>query len=245
MNKRKTGAFLLLSLLLIAAFALLPRIVAQISDIQAAGKLNSAPMQSIELAFDSEKENMTRKLALEMRMTTIPIEPKQASMTEAEVIDAAKANMDAYAQVGLFAWFDYTYCSVEPYLAIDSEQKNNISIIWGVTFSDQNDPYKYLFLHIDDETGKILYISYETSDKEQYPLTDRTEQEQMLTGFVDAFFRPLALTTENAQEASVIEWNLADDTVSTTFTFEDTKYRTICVQMYIMPVGFQVSFPQS
>lgn len=245
MNKRKTSAFLLLSLLLIAAFALLPRIVAQISDIQAVGKLNSAPMQSIELAFASEKENMMRKLALEMRMTTIPIEPKQASMTEAEVIDAAKANMDAYAQVGLFEWFDYTYCLVEPYLAIDSEQKNNISIIWGVTFSDQNDPYKYLFLHIDDETGKILYISYETADKKQYPLTDRTKQEQMLTGFVDVFFRPLALTTENAQEASEIEWNLADDTVSTAFTLEDTKYGTICVQMYIMPVGFQVSFPQS
>lgn len=246
MNKLKTVALLLFPLLLIAALSALPRAVAVISDIRATEKPNSAPMQSVELDFDSEKAEKTgymmRKLALEQRMTDIPIVPEQASMTSEEVIDAALSGMEAYTQVDLFEWFEYTYCSAEPYLAVDIEQKNNICIFWGVTFSYEKDPYNYLFLHIDDETGKIVYINYTTGDKEPYLAVDREKQMRMLDGFADAFFHPLNLMTEEELEVSVTDQNMLDNGFSATYTFEDAEYGTICVELRITPEGFRVLF---
>lgn len=249
MNKRKTAVFLLFSLLLIVALSALPRAVATISDARAKGKADSAPMQSVELDLDSEKTEKTgymmRKLALEQNMTDIPIDPEQASMTQEDVLIAALVGMEAYVQADLFAWFEYTYCSVETYLAIDSEQKSNLGMIWSVTLSDQSESYNSLFLHIDDETGKIIYINYETSDKVHYAFSDLEKQGQMLDDLADAFFHPLNLTAGDEWEALAVERNFVDDSISATYTFEDTEYGTICVEFYIMPTGFRVSFPCS
>lgn len=245
MNKMKTAA-LLLSLLIIAALSILPRAVAVISDIRATEKPDSAPMQSVELDFDSEKaENtgyMMRKLALEQRMNDIPIESEQASMTSEEVVNAAVAGMEAYTQVDLFEWFDYNYCSTEAYLAVDPEQKNNISVIWGVTFWNENDPYNYLFLHIDDETGKIVYINYETADKEPYLALDREKQVKMIEGFADAFFRPLNLMMDAELEVSMTDRNILDNGIDAKYTFVDAEYGTICVEFHIRPERFWVSY---
>lgn len=250
MNKRKTAVLLLFSFLLIVALSVLPRVVAVISDARAKGKVDSAPMQSVELDFASQKAGeigyMMRKLALEQNMTNIPIDPEQASMTNEDVLVAALVGMEAYVQANLFTWFEYTYCSVEPYLAIDSEQKNSISIIWGVTLSNQNEPYNYLFLHIDDETGKLLYINYETNDKVYYAFSDLEKQGELLEKLADAFFRPLEeLTAGNEWEAFAVDRTMADDSISATYTFEDAQYGTICVELHIMPTGFHVSFPWS
>lgn len=245
MNKMKTAA-LLLSLLIIAALSILPRAVAVISDIRATEKPDSAPMQSVELDFDSEKaENtgyMMRKLALEQRMNDIPIESEQASMTSEEVVNAAVAGMEAYTQVDLFEWFDYTYCSTEAYLAVDAEQKTNISVIWGVTFCNENDPYNYLFLHIDDETGKIVYINYATADKEPYLALDREKQVKMIEGFADAFFRPLNLMMDAELEVSMTDRNILDNGIDAKYTFVDAEYGTICVELHIRPERFWVSY---
>lgn len=251
MNKLKTAAVLLFTVMLIAVMAMLPRTVAIISDLVANEKPDSAPMQSVELAFDSDRIDepgyMMRKLALEQRMTSIPIEPEQASMTEEEAIIAAQVGMDYYTEANMFEWFEYTFCSAEPYLGVDSENKNNNTIFWGVTFSTQNEPYHYLFLHIDDETGKILYLSYETYGPDQYNYYYPENQQLMMEGFVDAFFRPLNLTRRNEYEnllgESVVEQDLTDDVTCIVYTFEDAEYGTIHVAFHISPEGFHVYFP--
>ena len=73
-----TGA-ILLALLLIAGMAMLPRGIAGISDLLTNEKAGTASMQTVELDFYSAKKDepgyMMRKLALEQRMTTVPIKP--------------------------------------------------------------------------------------------------------------------------------------------------------------------------
>lgn len=251
MRRLRTFLILLLTVALIALFAVMPKLAAAVSDQFTNGRSGSAPMQSVELALDAHKTDepgyMMRKLALEQRMVTIPIEPEQASMTEEEVLNAAQVGMSVYIEANMFDWFEYTFCSAEPYLGIDPEDKNNNSIFWGVTFTTQSAPYHYLFLHIDDETGRILYLSYETDGPDKFNYYYPENQRLMMEGFVDAFFSPLNLTRRNEYEnllgESVIEQDLTDDVTCVVYTFEDAQYGTIHVAFHISPEGLHVYFP--
>lgn len=246
-----TGA-ILLALLLIAGMAMLPRGIAGISDLLTNEKAGTASMQTVELDFYSAKKDepgyMMRKLALEQRMTTVPIKPEQAKMTEAEVLRAATDGMTPYIEANMFKWFEYQYCSTEPYLCIDSENKNNNTICWGVTFAVENKPYHNLFLHIDDETGKILYINYETDGPDKYSYYYPDNQRLMMEGFVDSFFGPLNLASHQLSEyknlvsQTVAEQKLTDDVTCVRYTFEDSLYGTINMDFQISPTGFNVTY---
>lgn len=251
MRRLRTFLILLLVVALIALFAVMPKLAAAVSDHFTNERPGSAPMQSVELALSSGKADepgyMMRKLALEQRMSTIPIEPAQASMTAEDALAAAQDGMTAYMEAHMFEWFEYTFCSAEPYLGIDPDDKTNNSIFWSITFATQSDPYHYLFLHIDDETGKILYLSYETNGPDKYNYYYPENQRLMMEGLVDAFFGPLNLTQrgeyENLLGESVIEKELTDDVTCVVYTFDDAEYGTIHVAFHITPEGFHVYFP--
>ena len=246
-----TGA-IILAALLIAGMAMLPRGIAVISDMFANEKSGISSMHTVELNFYSEKTDepgyMMRKLALEQRMTTIPIKPEQAKMTEDEVLSAATDGMTPYIEANMFNWFEYQYCYTEPYLCIDSENKNNNTICWGVTFVVEKKPYHNLFLHIDDETGKILYINYETYGPDKYSYYYPDNQRLMMEGFVDSFFGPLNLTSHQLSEyknllsQNVTERKLTDDVTCVRYTFEDSRYGTINLDFQISPTGFNVAY---
>lgn len=253
MGRLKTGFALLMTTLLLVALALMPQAIAKISDFTENKQPGTAPMQSVELALGADKTDepgyMMRKLALVQRMTTIPIKPEQAAMTIEEVLAAAQSGMTVYVEANMFAWFAYTFCSVEPYLGIDPEDKNNNAIFWGVTFATKDDPYQHLFMHIDDETGKIIFINYETYGADQYNYYYPENQMLMMEGFVDAFLRPLNLTLgqlgeyKNLMDVSTAEQMQTYDVTCVRYTFEDARYGTICVEFYITPAGFYVHFP--
>ena len=101
MRKLKTLLILMLTGLLFAFFAVLPRLTGAFYDDRLQGQSGSAPIQSVELELhdmDSDAPGyMLRKLALERSMTDVPITSQQASMTEEEVIAAAQAGMEYIA----------------------------------------------------------------------------------------------------------------------------------------------------
>ena len=159
MGKINTASAIVLALLLLAGMALLPTGIGWISDWLTNERPGTAPVQSVKLALGDDRTDepgyMMRKMALECRMTTIPVEPAQASMSEEAVYTAAREAMEAYIDAEMFEWFDYSFFHAEPYLGIDPMDKNNNTVFWGVSFVNEADPYHFLFLHIDDETGKI------------------------------------------------------------------------------------------
>lgn len=253
MSKLKTGLVLLLTVLLIAALALLPQAVAGLSDFLGNEKPGSATMQSVELAFDvnwiEEPGYMMRKLALEQNMSTVPIAPEQAAMTEEEVLTAAQDAMTPYMEAGVFDWFEYTFSSVEPYLAVDPGDKNNNSIFWSVAFVREEKPYQSLFLHLDDETGCILFLSYETYGPDRFNYYYPENQRLMMEGLVDSFLEPLKLTAsqlseyDNLEGCAVAEQKMTDDVTCVRYTYEDAQYGTIDVAFLISPEGLHIYFP--
>lgn len=252
MYRLKAVLTILLSLALIAGFALLPKGIAIVSDFLSNGKPGTTSMDTVELTIYSDQTDapgyMMRKLALEQRMTTIPIEPEQAAMTEEEVLNAALEGMEAYVDAGIFEWFGYTFFSAEAYLCMDPEDQSNNSVFWGVQFTREEKPYQSLFLHIDDETGNILYLSYETygPDADKYYAPEN--QRLMMESFVDAFFRPLKLTAsemsvyKNFIGMEVNEQETPDEVTVVSYTYDDAVYGAVHVTFHISPEGLHV-FP--
>lgn len=255
MRRRNATGALILAFVLLAGMAMLPRGIAVISDLLTNKKAGIASMQTVELDFYSSKKDepgyMMRKLALEQRMTTVPIKPKQAKMTEEEALTAAFEGMKPYIEAEMFSWFDFSFSGAEPYLGIDPEDKNNNTIFWGVSFVAEGKPYQNLFLHIDDETGKILYINYGTDGPDQYTYYYPENQRVLMEGFTDSFFTPLNLLTEHLDEyknlisTNMTERKLTDDVTCLLYTFEDKQYGIIDVEFYITPAGFWVNYPVS
>lgn len=252
MNKIKTVFAVLLSLVLIAGLALLPQGIAGISEYLSNEKPGTASIRTVELTVYSDQADepgyMMRKLALEQRMTTLPIEPEQASMTEEEVLNAALEGMEPYVDANIFEWFEYSFFSAEAYLGMDPENQSNNSVFWGVRFTHEEKPYHDLFLHIDDETGNILYLSYETYGQDAHKYYEPENQRLMMDDFVDAFFLPLNLTTDqmsmykNFIGMEVKENEIPDDATIVSYTYEDAVYGAVHITFHISPEGLHV-FP--
>lgn len=255
MRRLKAVAAILLAFVLIVGLSLLPHGVAGISDVLTNEKPGTVSMRTVELTVYSDQTDepgyMLRRLALEQRMTTIPIKPDHAKMTEEEVLTAAVDGMAPYIEAKMFEWFEYHFFKAEPYLCIDPENKNNNTIFWGVTFAVKDKPYHNLFLHIDDETGKIIYINYETDGPDKFHYYYPENQRLMMEGFVDSFLRPLNLTSEQLTQydglfaEGVTQQKLTDDVTCSWYSFEDAQYGVINLEFYITPVGFFVTYPGS
>lgn len=249
MNRIKTVFAAALALVIVAAMAFLPRWMAGMSDALSNEKPGSASIQSVELALHSDQTEepgyMLRKLALEQRMKTIPIQPEQANLSKIEAITAALKAMEAYEKAGVFEWFEYTFSDAEPYLGVDPENKNNNSVFWGVTFSREEKPYHNLLLHVDDETGKILYLSYETYGTDAHKYYEPENQRLMMEDFVDAFFTPLDLASDQMREyknlvgVDAAEQALLDDAAIVEYNYEDAAYGNVFVTFMVSPNGLR------
>lgn len=261
MSKLKTGAIVLLAMALIAGFAFLPRVVSLIFDNTEDQKAGSAPVQSIDLNIDAIPNSeadavaapgyMLRRLALEQNMTSVPILPDAAAMTQDEVLATAREAMDVYVKNAVFEWFEPTYSMADPYLGIDTDNMGNSAIFWAVNFTrDNKEGYHSLFIHIDDQTGKILYIKYETYGKNDYPFYYPENQRSSMEGFISAFLYPLGLEGLDTREdkglldIGISEEKLSDGYTCTQYTFIEAEYGKILLEFHINPSGFYVHYPK-
>lgn len=238
---------LLLTVLCIIGGAMLPRVVARVTDRLDADQVVYGQMQSVQLELNVTEQpdpaRMLQMLALERNMTTIPVTEAEASMTEEEVYAAVQRQMDEYCDVGIFQWFDVTHRTADPYLAMDPDDPDNFGIIWGVSLSHQESPYHNLFVHLDDATGKILMLDYYT---EEY-LYPSEEQRYVFEPWTDTYFAQLGLSynTEYVQslETDVSETRLDDDTMMVRYTFQEIEFGEIYLEFYVSPNGFYIQFP--
>lgn len=225
---------LLLTTALIGTMAFLPQIAAFFLDRSTIGKVGTAPMQTVQLEFHSEDippepGDLLRKLSLQSRMSTVPINPEQATLTQAQVFEYVDIWMGDYINAGIFQWFDETYRYAEPYIGIDPENTANYNIFWGITIVNEKDPYHSLFLHIDDETGKILYIQYQIYRSfSTETVLDYTQF--IMDAFVNIYFDQLLYESDTLPAPTVDEGVVDGDVLYCRFTFPDTGYGEIVIE---------------
>ena len=256
MRKAISVFCVLIAAALVFAGAVLPRISAAVVDRMHENKSGSAPIQTVDLNLQdrveqnsTRSENIIRKLAMERRMYTVPVDPSDASMTEQEVYAAVKSCMEDYEQAGIFEWFPYTYQMAEPILAISGEDISNMHIIWSVTFVYEDKPYQYLFVHVDDVTGKILYLRYDNYGVyNTYSVNSPEYDAQMdsvLSSFSRIFFGQLGLSeVKGSQDANNLydQWVIDGGVYLRKYTVADSEYGEIPLLFYAEPSGFSISY---
>lgn len=245
MRKLHIALILALTAGLIALGAFLPGIAGAAADLIATASVRSAPMESVELEFSNGQDDparMLRKLALEQHMNTLPVTAQETSMTEEAVFAAVESCMEAYVSEELFYWFKDTYRMAEPYLAISRDDTSNVSIFWAVHIVHEGDPYRNLFLHVDDETGKILYLDYVTYDPDStfYP----EDQSRVVDTLAQIYFDQLGLTEPAASDSVTVDELVDNDVHCLRYTFPDTDYGSIVIEFYSKPNGFYILFPK-
>lgn len=246
----------LIAAALIFAGAVLPRISAAVVDRMNDKKTGSAPIQTVALNLQdraeqnsTRSENMIRKLAMEQRMYTVPVDPSEASMTEEEVCAAVESCMEDYVHAGIFEWFPYTYQMAEPFLGIYADGISNVNIIWSVSYVYEDKPYQSLFVHIDDETGKILNLQYDNYGI-SYTYPDKTsEYDSRMNYILDStsriFFDQLGLSDiKGSQDANNLydQWVIDGGVYLRKYTVVDSEYGEIPLVFYAEPSGFYISY---
>lgn len=245
MRNFKTSRLILLTILILAAFASLPTIAASVQDCTIVNSSGYRQMQFLKLDLSEEKKTipMIGKLALISNMENILIDPSQASMTEDEVFQAAESLMKAYEDAGIFQWFDVTVRAAVPQLGVDLNDANNFIVYWTVSFIGENDPGQSLELNIDDETGKILCLSYAVYDS--YTMDGVWGRNgTVINAFTDIYFSQLSMT-EAKEYAESIEYFERDGGVSSAlYSFRDAVYGEIKLEFFAEGSGgFFLNFP--
>ncbi|MGM9602351.1 MAG: hypothetical protein ACI3W5_12335 [Faecousia sp.] len=246
----------LIAAALVFAGAVLPRISAAVVDRMNENKTGSAPIQTVALNLQDRAEqnstpgeNMLHKLAMEQHMYTVPIDPSEASMTEEEVYAAVESRMEDYVQAGIFEWFPYTYRMAEPILGIYADGISNMNIIWSVAYAYEEKPYQSLFIHIDDETGKILYLQYDNYGiVNTYPEKSPEYADRMnyiLDSTSGIFFNQLGLSEvkENLDSNNLYNEGSVDGGVyRRVYPIADSEYGEISLVFRAEPSGFSATY---
>ena len=244
---------LLLTGVLLVAGAFLPRISFFIQDRMAGQYIGYSSMQALNLEMISSQDTtmpVMAKLASFRNMETMAISPAQASMTEEQALSAAESQMEDYIQADLFQWFDWTSRTVQPRIGFrlaDWDQTTTFFVYWNVCFVNEGDPYQMLNLDIDDETGKILRIHYETlEDYTTDSFWDRNRER--MEAFTEIYFRQLDLT-EKAEYAATAGagyayWDRDGDVSCARYSLVDEQFGRTTLEFYVNGAGsLMVIFP--
>lgn len=249
MKQSKIPTVVLLTALLLAVFALLPKMAASVQDHVTINHFGYSQMQQVQLNLSEKKETipMMGKLSMLSHIEAVDIDYSQTSMTEEEVYAAAEDWMGDYEEAGIFQWFDITFRSAYPKLGIDMTDAKNYLVFWTVTYTNQNSPHQSLMMDIDDETGKILSIRYAVFDS--YSMDGVWKRNQLLAdAFTEIYFAQLGMTEakEYAQSTKTgYEYSARDGGVSSAlYRLEDAAYGQILLEFYVEgPGGFYTNFP--
>lgn len=164
MTKLKVPLLILFTMILLIIGASLPQIAAAVQDSATVNNSGYSEMESLKLDFSQERQWMPilGKLALIRDGSFYGISTEETVMSEDEVKLAVEEGLSLYYQAELipYNWNDVKYVA-DPHLVYASSNTENYCILWVVSIAWPDDEHM-LSLYVDDETGLILYLHYET-----------------------------------------------------------------------------------
>lgn len=233
MGKWKGPLLLLLTLALVAAGALLPRLVAAVTDGSAAERVDYGELTPVELDL-REKTSLTteQKLFLVHHGDSIQISAADVSMTEAEALAAAENALTPYYDAGLLPTLAAGETTCSPVLTY-STINDFYGYFWQITILQ--DGNWQLELVLDDETGRLMSIFFWTGDHVFY----EEKMDATLETFVDICLGALELerpedsqyTGLDGERRSVRCWWLIPD---------NSGELNFSVEFMLCPNGFDI-----
>lgn len=171
MKKLKIILSLAATVTLVLLCASLPKLVSVLVDVRAGKKPVYNNMQSVELELNEANGNLPimAKLSLWANGKTMTISAAGATKTEEEIKFCAEEFMDSCRKAGLYQYFTPEKETVSTKLIYDVSDSSKSMVVWRY-FAYRNEPkavdaetseVRTLELLIDDETGKVLSVTYD------------------------------------------------------------------------------------
>lgn len=247
MRRLKNTLILLLTAGMIALGAALPKIVASAMNRETCSQSGTRDMVSIALEMDGEKRSLSsaEKIDLLRRGQMINVTEKEAAMTVEDVNAAVERAMEEYIDAGIFEWFDFDNWITETRLCIDPDTPENYGVFWTVTIVNNEDPYQTLGVDVDDETGKIYSIRYDTYG--EYSLKNVWERNRAtMDAFSHIYLKQLGFMEDPGSMGPNLEYGELDgEVLCGTFCTADAEYGEMYIEFYVTGSGsFWVYFPE-
>ena len=254
MKKLNISLTLAITLGLLIVCAYLPQLVSSALDTQSGKAPSYNEMHSIQLDLSSGQNILPimGKLTLLRDAETVNLSnlsPSQTAIAEEEVYEAVDGFMQECESAGIFEWFEPSHLSMRPKLCFDSSDASNHLIYWTVTMINENEPNQTLLLDVDDETGKILCVTFRIY--RSYSMDGVWERNKVVMDhFTDLYFGQLGLleAAEAAEATASIsgtyEYLEIDGGVSNAiYDFTDASYGKIRIQFDVDGAGgFMITF---
>lgn len=242
MNKTgKIAVVLCLTAAILLGLGWLPWGVFRLMD-SAGGTAQTAELATPVLELEQEEsaeETAMRLLALERDLTSAPVSMDLATRTTEEMYEIAEAYAEEYlaAFQSQYVVWNEANLFLDVQLAIDPNNYNNNMLYWAVSYVQQGSPYTSVFLHIDDKTGKLLYLNADITNREFYTENDYMET---LEKFAELYFNGLGV--EDYGDAGNREAGMNEYSHWIRYTFTDETYGAVGVEFYISGKNANVRF---
>lgn len=245
MHKIRITILLLMTALLLAAGAVLPGIVAAVQEDGQMNEVGYSPIQSVELKLTEEQESlpMLGKLSLFNDGGLYAVSEDEAAMTREDVREAVERELAHYYEWEMipYNWVDSSFIAT-PYLAYGTDNDAMYSIFWEVAIYCDSENSFSLNLYVDDETGKILSLHFDSV----WPL-EIYDLQVYLDLFHQIYFESLGMTEsaeywENNGLVEDISQN-SGGIPAVRYTFGDMIYGEVNVEFYVYSRGFYTLLP--
>lgn len=234
----KTAAAVLLTVAVLVTGIYIPKLVARLLDKQNTGKGSLTPITPVELNISRELSPVEKLVMVSRIKSLLSIDESKASMTSEEVIDALHREIAPYIEANL-AVYDECRVETQPYLVQTQDWPELQKVIWQVTVSGHDADFTFFDLLIDDQTGKILRISY-TAENPKGGIVGI----EALNLFAEIYFSGLEIEDHWTYAVGDLEVVYAGDNGNAIrFRFVHDRFGEANIDLNVHDHGFYVEFP--
>ena len=239
MAKLKGFVAVILTLALITAGACFPKAVSMLLDWRNNGSAAVNPISSIRFEIAKDIPTLGKLALLSKLDSSIDLPEYKATMSPEEVMDAVYEGIQPYVDAQLIVYSEQEV-EMHPSMLFQADGNQDLQgIVWFVNISGDPSNFTYLQLLIDDETGKILTISYTYEE----PDAALVGTEAMIV-FAEIYFNGLGIPEYTEYIVPDLEYAyVGDDANAIRYRFADAVYGDVNVDLYVHGHGFYMDFP--
>lgn len=236
----KTLLIALLCAALVVLCAFLPRLAAAFQDL-GTDKVLYADMEPLSLQI--RELTPLEKLGCFTDCTTVFLPDNSASTKREELPNVIASEMALYQDVGLVSMeFDFSdteqwYMEAELAMCYNSYAPEKNALFWFIQLSSSFYGETNLQLVLDDSTGAILLIDFET----MMPSYSANIPYDVLMRFYLTYFERLGIPLERVNAVDIEPVNLSKTSVAVEFGWDDETFGRMILNFQVYEHGFFVT----
>ena len=235
MKTNKNHIFVGLTLLAIILGAMLPTILAKVEDVFADEKVNYVKQKNVSLIRELSD---VEKMYLLKEGTPVSISEERTNLSWTNMLEVLSAALSWYHSNGFIygAPKEFTIVKCEPRLYYSNEMSNLSGIFWRIDMELVDYYNQSISLCLDDQTGKVLLISYECEE----PLFDQKDLNVPLMNLYECYQSERSWNNLMYSSNDNVEKVKEKTKVEFIFSYGDVIYGENAIVFTMTETGFSI-----